>query len=215
MLYDGELLDRAAIIRWYTSLPAADEGEPMPLPPPADAAAADAPDISRAKLLREHASPLIIELATEESAAAVEELHRQIQASEARSSSNSSSSSTSLSTPCVPGSAPTAGGKYTGSLTPVSDECLALLPTPNSEPVGKGGARGLVTTSTSYVSVMCRTGSALSLGHEGIARQLSMESATGTLAASVATTNGSSRARALAAEPAAIKPIKQVTFAAL
>ncbi|KAJ2162456.1 hypothetical protein GGF46_000697 [Coemansia sp. RSA 552] len=177
VLYESELVDRSTIIRWYSSLP----GE--------SAAAA-----ARGKLLREHASSLVVELASAtadgaaKSLAAMEELHQQIQAS------SSSSPNVELSTPhasdCT--ASARAAHAFMGSLTPMSDDGLC-----------KPSSRGSSVTSTSYVSVVCRTSaspdSISGIGHEG---------AGGTLAASVIASSG----QAHVGHPP--KPAKQVSFAA-
>ncbi|KAJ2355521.1 hypothetical protein IWW50_003243 [Coemansia erecta] len=220
ILYESELVDRGTIIRWYSSLPGAEESDGERVP--ADAANADASKITRGKLLRENASPLIIELATESPAGkegtasapitAMEKLHHAILTTEGCGSASVGSNTTSMSTPCLPG-LPAVGGTGTGTLTPVSEESLAVrsLSSGHEAGSGKAGSRGLVTTSTSYVSVLCRTGSALSMDHEGFAQQLCLERAAGSLAVSVAGSDSSSSHQAAAAN---VRPPKQVTFAA-
>ncbi|KAJ2496964.1 hypothetical protein GGH96_005449 [Coemansia sp. RSA 1972] len=219
ILYETELVDRSTIIRWYTSLPGVKESELVPASTKASDTSNtnhgdDAAKVTRGKLLRENASALIIELATEEpspgSAGAVvsapanvmDELHNQIQ----QQQTGSLAGSTSASTPCVTG----VGGM--GTLTPVSEESQFVLRSQTASghesSSSKESSRGRVTTSTSYVSVLCRTGSVLNVDHEGFARQLGLESAVGTLAVSAVAGNGSSRHAFANAKPA-----KQVTFA--
>ncbi|KAJ2455641.1 hypothetical protein EV183_000740 [Coemansia sp. RSA 2336] len=220
VLYENELVDRGSIIRWYTSLPGSEESEGN--------SQADATRAMRGKTLREHASSLIIELATEDTAlsssgsssgapatstltaAAMEELHQQIQ--QASGSTSIGSNSASVSTPCLA----SLSGNNTGSLTPVSEEHLAHHPAASGSHDAANskllGPRGL--TSTSYVSVMCRTSSALSIERSCAARRLSLESVAGTLAASVSgDTSGSSSNHAQPSMVASeVKPAKQVTF---
>ncbi|KAJ2803733.1 hypothetical protein H4R20_002780 [Coemansia guatemalensis] len=253
-LYECELIDRGTIIKWYTSLPEEVVGNDASeqADAPADGASAAAPENSeqvgstgtlrtrRGKLLRENASPLVIELATEagtagsgmrsaaEHAAAMEELHQQIQASECASSSSSgglaAANSTSSSTPCLP-SAVAAGRDNcccTGTLTPMSDENTSFhmqLPEPEAGPVGKASGRGLLAASTSYVSVLCRTSSALYNMRTGISRKLSSESIrSGTLSASAVSDSGyggSSSHHGVPETGNSLCPAKQVTFAAM
>ncbi|KAJ1869448.1 hypothetical protein LPJ55_005351 [Coemansia sp. RSA 990] len=218
VLYENELVDRGSIIRWYTSLPGSEESEGN--------SQADATRVTRGKALREHASSLIIELATEGTAlssngsssgapatsaltaAAMEELHQQIQ--QASGSTSIGSNSASVSTPCLPN----LSGNNTGSLTPVSDENLVNHPAASgSHGVANSkllGPRGL--TSTSYVSVMCRTSSALSVERSSITRRLSLESVAGTLAASVSGDTSSSNHAQPSMVANEVKPAKQVTF---
>ncbi|KAJ2849689.1 hypothetical protein IWW36_002456 [Coemansia brasiliensis] len=221
VLYENELIDRGSIIRWYTSLPGSEESEGN--------SQADATRITRGKTLREYASSLIIELATEDTgltssgssngtpaasaltAAAMEELHQQIQ--QASGNTSIGSSSANISTPCLAN----LSGNNTRSLTPVSDENLVnQSAVSGSHDVVNSkllGPRGL--TSTSYVSVMCRTSSALSLGRSSVARRLSLESVAGTLAASISgdtSSNSSSNHAQPSMVANEVKPTKQVTF---
>ncbi|KAJ2586783.1 hypothetical protein IWW49_003832 [Coemansia sp. RSA 1797] len=221
ILYESELVDRSTIIRWYTSLPGVKESELVPASTTASDTSNtnhgdDAARVTRGKLLRENASALIIELATEEPSSgsagavfsapanAMDELHHQIQ----QQQTGSLAGSTSASTPCVTG----VGGM--GTLTPVSEESQFVLRSQTAmgheSSSSKESSQGRVTTSTSYVSVLCRTGSVLNVDHEGFARQLGLESAVGTLPVSAVAGNGSSKHHAYANA----KPAKQVTFAA-
>ncbi|KAJ1853190.1 hypothetical protein GGH12_004537 [Coemansia sp. RSA 1822] len=220
ILYESELVDRSTIIRWYTSLPGVKDSELVSASTTAsdssnNSHSDDAARVTRGKLLRENASALIIELATEEPSSgsagvvsapanAMDELHHQIQLQQ----TGSLAGSTSASTPCVTG----VGGM--GTLTPVSEESQFVLRSQTASghesSSSKESSRGRVTTSTSYVSVLCRTGSVLNVDHEGFARQLGLESAVGTLAASAMAGNSSSRHHACVNT----KPAKQVTFAA-
>ncbi|KAJ2406462.1 hypothetical protein J3F80_003439 [Coemansia sp. RSA 2526] len=221
ILYESELVDRSTIIRWYTSLPGVKESELVPASTTVSDTSNtnhddDAARVTRGKLLRENASALIIELATEEPSSgsagavfsapanAMDELHHQIQ----QQQTGSLAGSTSASTPCVTG----VGGM--GTLTPVSEESQFVLRSQTAmgheSSSSKESSQGRVTTSTSYVSVLCRTGSVLNVDHEGFARQLGLESAVGTLPVSAVAGNGSSKQHAYANA----KPAKQVTFAA-
>ncbi|PIA17055.1 hypothetical protein COEREDRAFT_80767 [Coemansia reversa NRRL 1564] len=251
-LYECELIDRGAIIKWYTSLPkgvisdnAADQADI-----PVDGASVTAPEndeqvasvsslrTRRGTLLRERASPLIIELATEagsrgsgvrsaaENAAAMEELHQQIQASECASSSNGTSgglvvNSTSSSMHSLSSALAASRDNCccTGTLTPMSDENASShiqFSGPETGPVGKANGQGLLAASTSYVSVLCRTSSTLYDGHTGIPRKLSSESVSRALSASAVGGDGygASGHHSASETENNLRPVKQVTFAA-
>ncbi|KAJ2613461.1 hypothetical protein H4S08_002195 [Coemansia sp. RSA 1365] len=252
ILYECELVDRGAIIKWYTSLPKGviSDNAAVQADIPVDGASATAPEndeqvanvsslrMRRGKLLRENASSLIIELATEtgtsgsgvrsaaEHAAAMEELHQQIQASECASSSNGTSggmvvNSTSSSMHSLSSALAATRDNCccTGTLTPMSDENASShiqFSGPEAGPVGKANGRGLLAASTSYVSVLCRTSSTLYNGHTGIPRRLSSESVSRALSASAVGGDGygGSDHHNASETKNNLRPVKQVTFAA-
>ncbi|KAJ2078829.1 hypothetical protein H4R24_004213 [Coemansia sp. RSA 988] len=248
ILYQSELIDRSTIIKWYTSLPEEVSGDDAagqvdtPVDGPSatllgnngQVGSAGTQRSRRGKLLRENASLLVIELATEantvgsgvgsaaEHAAAMEELHQQIQASECASSNSSSgglaaTNSTSSSTPCLPSAFAASRDNCccTGTLTPMSDENTSFhtqFPESEADSISKSSGRGLLAASTSYVSVLCRTSSM----HTGISRRLFSESVDETPSTSAMCDNryGSSSNHGVPETGSSLRPTKQVTFAA-
>ncbi|KAJ2692384.1 hypothetical protein H4R19_006163 [Coemansia spiralis] len=195
-LYECEVLDRHALVHWHLQQPVL--------------------RTTRGELLRETAAPLIAELVREdedraaESAEALDDAQRLLLAA---SGATSHCSSVGSLTPCPP--TPTAAAA--GALTPLLEETATK---PGAAGFGQGivgkavGGRGAVTTSTSYVSVMCRSGHAAAPGADrrDLARKASSESMASVTLAAVAIPNGR---RTQHASPTSygMRPAKQVSFA--